>query len=380
MSVEVSLIRGGTSKGVFLRLDALPAGVPARDAFALRLLGSPDPMQLDGLGGTHSSTSKIMAVGTAAQARALGYEVAGGCDLAYLFGQVGVAQAVVDWRGNCGNLTAAVPVYALHEGLIPAAEPVTVVQMANLNNGARVTARVPVRDGAPRADGDFVNAGVPGTGARIDITFTLGDKASEHPVLPTGKAAEQIKVDGVPVPVSILDVTNPVVILRATSLGLTGGELPADLNARPGLLATLERIRAQAAVRCGLVASAGQAASASPAVPRVILVSAPHEHRLVSGVVVPAGAADIVARTTSMGVIHHAFTGTGLMDLAAAALIPGTVIEGLVAGSAGEIFLAHPKGVVPVAADVGAGEDGPVVRSVSVARTARRLLRGVAFI
>jgi 2-methylaconitate cis-trans-isomerase PrpF len=378
-TIPVSLFRGGTSKGVFLRLGELPADSGERDSLALALLGSPDPMQLDGLGGTHSSTSKLMAVGTAAEARGAGYDVPDDIQIAYLFAQVAIDRPIVDWRGNCGNLTAAVGSYAVFEGLEHAAGSIAELRLFNLNTRVRVTCRLPVRRGVPLEDGDFVMPGVPGAGARIDLVFHDPASAITGLVLPTGKPLDEVDLGSRRIPATIIDVTNPVVIVRAADLGLAGTELPAELNRDRDLLDRIEALRGDAAVRCGIVATAADALLESPAVPRVILASPPTTHRLVSGECVAEDEADFVVRTSSMGVVHHAFTGTGLMAAAAAAALPGTVFD-LVGGvRAHGVRFAHPKGVVSLTAEVTPGVPQPIVRSVTVARTARRLMRGDAF-
>lgn len=379
-NVDIEIIRGGTSKGVFIRLADLPDDPCRRDELALALMGSPDPMQLDGLGGTHSSTSKLMAVGTSDEARRAGFSVEGN-SVTYLFAQVGVDSPVVDWKGNCGNLTTGVAVYALELGLLPTEDPETTVEMTNLNTGVRVTATVPTTNGMPREDGDFSMPGIPGTGARIDLTFHDPAASLTGRLFPTGRKREDIVIRGTAIAVTILDVTNPVVVVAAADLGIQGIELPSDLNRHTDFLDTVETLRSHAAVRCGLASDAGTAMVDSPAVPRVILVAPPQEHTTVSGQVITEAAADYVVRTSSMGVIHHAFTGTGLMASAVAAAVSGTVFERLGRmARTGVVRLAHPKGVVDVSVDLDGDGDQPTVRSVTVARTARRLLSGRAYL
>lgn len=377
--LTVALMRGGTSKGVYMRLRDLPPAGPERDALALGLLGSPDPMQLDGLGGTYSSTSKLMAVGAPAEARALGYDVTDEVDVAYLFGQISINEPTVDWRGNCGNLTAGVPVYAVDEGIVAGQDPVAPIELLNLNTGVRVASRLPIRQGRSCTEGDFAIAGVPGTGARIDLTFRDPAEGLTGRLLPTGSLIDHVHIDGADVPVTIIDVTNPVVIVRARSLGIRGSELPAVLNKDAALLGTLEGLRGEAAVRCGFARSAAEAATVSPAVPRVIIAAEPHDHVAVSGDLITAAECNIVARNSSMGVIHHAFTGTGLMAAAIAAMLPGTLVSEIAGSTGSDIRLAHPKGVVTISAEVDTSGQAPVVKSVSIPRTARRLMRGTAY-
>jgi hypothetical protein len=378
-SIRLSIYRGGTSKGVFLHLGDLPREPGRRDALALALLGSPDPMQLDGLGGTHSSTSKLVAVGTPRDATALGWDVPPGAELVYLFAQVSIDRPIVDWRGNCGNLTSAVAGYAIREGLVQVTGARARLRLFNLNTSVSISSSQPVDDGRVIEHGDFAMPGVPGTGARIDLTFHDPASSATGRVLPTGRAIDRFEVDGRTLPVTILDVSNPVVIVRARDLGVAGTESPATLNSDRDLLRRLEVIRGLAATESGIVTDAAQAATASPAIPRVILAAPPTRHRLASGEQVAAGSADFVVRTTSMGVIHHAFTGTGLMAAAAAAAIEGTLLEEIGGSHPTGVRLAHPKGVVPLSADVIQGTPQPRVRSVSVSRTARLLMTGDAY-
>ena len=372
--VPVTLMRGGTSKGVFLRLDALPPPGPMRDRFVLALLGSPDPMQLDGLGGTHSSTSKLVAVANAEQARCLGYQVDDSVDLVYLFAQVAVADATVDWSGNCGNLTAAVAPFALHEGLIAAADPVAVVELLNLNTARRITVTVPVRAGCPAVDGDFAVPGVPGTGARIEVRYHDPGGSVTGRLFPTGLRRESLEIDGHGYPVTLLDVSSPVVALRAEDVGLTGYESPGELNTRPDVLRLLEAVRSAAAVRLGFAPDTASVPVASPALPRLMTIAGPGE---------PASQAtdcDVVARMTSMGAVHHAFPGTGLAAAAVLVLTPGTVAGGIDTLVPGEVRLAHPKGVVTVGAEIHDAAGDPRVAWASVPRTARRLMSGTAYV
>lgn len=376
--IHVSLYRGGTSKGVFIGLEELSRVGTERDRLCLALLGSPDPMQLDGLGGTHSSTSKLMAIGTAETARALGYEVPQRAELVTLFAQVAVREAVVDWRGNCGNLTAAVGNFAFERDLIRPADGDHETELFNLNTAVRIKARQAVEGGQAVEAGSFRMPGVPGTGARIDLAFHDPQSSVTGRVLPTGRALDELPFEG-GVAATLLDVSNPIVLVRAGDLGLQGTESPTQLNADRQLLARIEVLRGQAAERMGIVHRAEDAAATSPAVPRVVLVAPPTPHTLDSGETVSLSDADFVVRTSSMGVIHHAFTGTGLIGVAAAAAIPGTLLEAIGGNHPHEVRLAHPKGVVPLQVVVRAGSEGPEIQSVAVARTARLLMSGLAY-
>lgn len=341
--LPVAIMRGGTSKGVFLALDALPTDPAERDRLLLRLMGSPDPMQLDGLGGTHSSTSKVMAVGPAR---------APGADVDYLFAQVAVDEPVVDLTGNCGNLTAAVGHYAIDEGLVPAREPATVVRLRNLNTGVVIEATVPVADGRAASDGDTVIDGVPGTGAPLVTDYLDPAGSVTGALFPTGHRVEDLAGHRV----SIVDVSSPYVFLAAVSVGLTGHELPADLNARADLLAELEAVRSDAGGRIGVD---------SRAIPRLVLV---------------APGCDVRVLATSMGRVHHAVPITGALCIGAAARLAGTVVHELTRptngspGAADVVRIEHPKGAVEATVRL----DGDRVVAAGVVRTARRLLTGTA--
>lgn len=370
MDLPVAIVRGGTSKGVFLHLDLLPADPAERDRLLLRLMGSPDPMQLDGLGGTHSSTSKVMAVGPAAEP---------GADIDYLFAQVAVDEPVVDLTGNCGNLTAAVGHYAIDEGMVGGvAEPTTVVRLRNLNTGVIIRATIPVAGGRGAWEGDTVIDGVPGTGAPIVTDYLDPAGSVTGQLFPTGARTEDLGGHRV----SIVDVSSPYLFLAAADLGLTGHEVPADLNTRHDLLAELEALRQKAGAAIGV---------ASKAIPRTVLVAPGRDLRVLA---------------TSMGRFHHAVPMTGALCIGAAARLPGTVVHAvtrpdpaLTGADAGDpaatgpagagptpgsdpagptgtsvVRIEHPKGAV----EATVGLDGGRVASAGVIRTARRLLTGTA--
>ena len=367
VELPVVVMRGGTSKGVFCRLADLPAAGPDRDRLLLALMGSPDPMQLDGLGGTHSSTSKVVAVGPGREP---------GVDVEYLFAQVGVDRPVVDLAGNCGNLTAAVGPYALDERLVerpvvPAGTAVSqsgagaVLMLLNLNTGVRIRATVPLTSGGRAAwAGSTVIDGVPGSGAPIVSEYLDPAGSVTGKLLPTGSARDAIAGHEV----TVLDVTTPYVFVRAAAFGLSGGESPADLNTRADLLVELERLRAACGAAIGVT---------SAAVPRMILLASP-----------PSGgeAADLDVRVlaTSMQRVHHAVPITGALCTAAARGLAGTITAEVagpapeVPGGSGVVRVGHPKGVVEATVEL--DEAGGDVRAVGVVRTARRLLAGTAYV
>ena len=371
-SLPATFMRGGTSKGLFVRESDLPPPGPERDALILELLGSPDPMQIDGMGGTYSSTSKVMAISPSTEP---------GCDVDYLFAQGAIVRPVVDYRGNCGNLTSAVGVYAIDEGMVAdVTEPVTTVMLFNKNTGRRVRARIPVENGHAAVDGDHRIAGVPRPGARIETEFLDPAGSVFGALFPTGRAQEVIETSRDRVEVSIVDVSSPVVFLRASAVGLRGDELPADVNARPDLLDRLEEIRAVCAARLGLVDDPARAADVSPSLPRVGIVSPQMSFRTVMGAELEAADMDLCVRAMSVQQMHHAYPMTVQMCTAAAARLPGTVVHDIAARPAApDVRLGHPKGVTVAMADIDTSGEAPRVVSVSITRTARRLMRGEVF-
>lgn len=360
-SLRVTLMRGGTSKGVFVRAGDLPGPGPGRDALLLDLMGTPDPMQIDGLGGTHSSTSKVMAVGPASEPDV---------DVDYLFAQVGIDTPVVDYAGNCGNLTAAVGHYAVDEGLVDAVEPLTTVRLRNLNTGVRVLAHVPVAEGRALSAGSQWIAGVPTPGAAIWNEYLDPAGSVFGTLFPTGVPRESVSVGSDRVDVSIVDVTHPVAFVWAADAGLAGDERPADLNARPELLARLEAIRGACAVRLGRVGRAEDAAADSATVPRLVLVA---RHA--------GDDSELRVRGLSVGRVHHALPITSTLCTAAAAGLPGTLPHEAAGldGVCERIRIGHPRGVVEGSVSLEPGEP-PTVRSVGIVRTARRLLDGTAYV
>ncbi|WP_019928489.1 PrpF domain-containing protein [Nocardia sp. BMG111209] len=356
--IPAVLMRGGTSKGVFLHARDLPPAGPERDALVLDLLGSPDPMQIDGLGGTYSSTSKVMVVDLEADGT-----------VAYWFGQVGIDTPTVDWKGNCGNLTTAVAAFAVDEGLVPAVEPVTRVRMINGNTGVRIDAEVPVRDGHARVDGEQRVAGVPRPGAPIATHYLNPGGAVTGRLLPTGRARDVVELPDGPLELSLVDVTTAYVFVRAADLGVVPhARTVAEWNADRDLLHRIETAREAAAQLLGVVEKASDAAELSPVVPRIVLVGP------------PSPAADLEVVAVSMGAVHRAAPMTAALCLAAAVRLPGTLPREYARVPTGALRIGHPLGTVDVLAEVRTGSAGtPEVASVGVVRTARRLMKGVAY-
>lgn len=379
--IRAVFVRGGTSRALVFHRADLPADQAAWDPLFLAALGSPDPTgrQLDGLGGGISSLSKVAVVGPASRPDA---------DVDYTFGQVEVTRPFVDYRGNCGNISSAIGPFAIDEGLVPAREPETLVRIHNTNTRKLIHAHVPVVSGGAAVRGDFTLPGVPGLGARIALEFLDPGGAVTGCLLPTGSPQDVLEASGVgAVAASLVDATNPMVFVRAKDLGLEGTESPDALDADRDLAARLEAIRAAAAVRIGLAADPERATRETPAVPKVAIVAPPVSYRTLGGTEIGVEAIDLVSRVISMGKAHRAYALTGAMCLAVAARLPGTVAHEAAGGLtwAGDVRIGHPSGVLPVAASItpnptAAAPSVPIVRSITVYRTARRLMEGFVLI
>lgn len=359
-SVRGTLWRGGTSKGLFIRESDLPEDPTLRDALVLELFGSPDPLQLGGIGGGKSHTSKLVAVAVDDEH-----------DLRYTFGQVGVEAAEVDWSKNSGNVASAVGAHAIHDGLVEATSPATQLTLNNTNTGTVIDQQVPVVDGAPDVLGEYAIDGVPDTGARIDTTYRDPGGAVTGHLLPTGSAVDVLDVDG-DLPVSVVDVGSLLTFVRARDVGLEGTELPDTLTGRPDVLDRLERARAIVRERLGL-------AEAKRSNPSIGIVSSPRSYACSVDRTVEADDIDVTARFVSLQP-HHAISMTGAMCLGAATRIPGTISGAVAATDDGdEITIGHPKGTVTVTVAVETGDDGPAVRSGTYYRTACPLARGEVY-
>lgn len=375
ISVPAFFMRGGTSKGLFFRAGDLPAERDRRDRFLLAAMGSPDPhgRQLDGMGGGVSSLSKAMIVARSARP---------GVDVEYAFAQVSVGDAFVDYGGNCGNLSAAVGVFAIEAGLVsPPDGPVT-VRMLNLNGDKRVDCHLEIAGGHARVTGDTGIAGVAGTGAPIRLDFLEPGGATTGRLLPTGAPLDTLTLsDGSKVTASIVDASNLCVFVRAADLGLAGTELPSELRGRVTLMARLEEIRAQAAVAAGLAGSAREATRRFQAVPKIAMVAAAAEAPTLSGQRVRREDCNIQVRMLSMGLPHLAIPLTGALCVAVAARIPGTLAHECACPMPGgaALNIGHGSGVLPVWPAVTPGPEAARAERVSVVRTARVLMRGEVF-
>jgi 2-methylaconitate cis-trans-isomerase PrpF len=350
-------MRGGTSRCLVFHEKDLPAAGAERDRILLAALGSPDPYgrQLNGLGSGVSSLSKACIIGPPTHPEA---------QVDYTFAQVEVKNAVVDYKGNCGNCSSSVGPFAIDEGLVEVTGSTTTVRIHNTNTKKVIIAHVPVRDGEAAVEGDFELAGIAGRGARIALDFLDPGGAGTGRLLPTGSPREII--DGIEV--SLIDATNAIVFVRAKDVGLTGTESPTAIDDDGALSARLERIRVEAGRRMGITGSA--------AAPKIAMVAAPTSFTALDGVSYDSDATDVVGRAISMGNCHRAVPLTVAMCLGVAARIDGTVVHEAASGRRGDIRLGHPSGVLPIDASVKARDGAPWAEKVTVYRTARRLMEG----
>ena len=295
----------------------------------------------------------------------------------YHFGQVSIDKALIDRRGNCGNISSAVGPFAVDEGLVEATDPVTTVRFLNVNTNKTIVAHVPTRDGRFDPVGDFVLPGVPGGGAAIQLDFVEpGGSVTGH-LLPTGNPRDILEVPGVgSIEVSIVDAANPLVFVRWEDLGLRGVESPDEIDARADLLERIERVRAQAGVVAGIVETSEEATLTSPSVPKLTFVGAPRDYHRTDGSLQPAGETTLRAAMMSMGRLHRSYALTGAICTAVAAALPGTLPHEASASDGGESLIGHPAGVLPLSAEVVQQNGGWHVPYVSAFRTARRLLEG----
>ena len=381
IKIPATYMRGGTSKGVFFRLQDLPASaqVPgaARDALLLRVIGSPDPYgkQIDGMGGATSSTSKTVIL---AKSSKLDH------DVDYLFGQVSIDRPFVDWSGNCGNLSAAVGSFAIASGLVDAARVpangIATVRIWQANIGKTIIAHVPMTHGEVQETGDFELDGVTFPAAEVKLEFL--DPAAEEEggggaMFPTGNLVDDLDVPGIGVlKVTMINAGIPTIFVDADAIGYTGTELQDAINGDPAALARFETIRAHGALRMGLISHLDEAAKRQHT-PKVAFVARPASYVSSSGKQVNPADIDLLVRALSMGKLHHAMMGTAAVAIGTAAAIPGTLVN-LAAGGGprNAVRFGHPSGTLMVGAEAALADGAWSVTKAIMSRSARVLMEG----
>lgn len=381
IKIPATYMRGGTSKGVFFLRDDLPeaAQTPgaSRDALLLRVIGSPDPYakQIDGMGGATSSTSKTVILSKSEKADH---------DVDYLFGQVAIDKAFVDWSGNCGNLSAAVGPFAISNGLVdPSRIPrngVAVVRIWQANIGKTIIAHVPMTDGAVQETGDFELDGVTFPAAEVQLEFmdpAADEEGAGGSMFPTGNLVDELEVPGVGTfKATMINAGIPTIFVNARDIGYTGSELQDAINSDPKALSMFETIRAYGAVRMGLIGTVEEAATRQHT-PKVAFVAAPAEYLSSSGKRVTPEDTDLLVRAMSMGKLHHAMMGTAAVAIGTAAAIPGTLVN--LAAGGGErsaVRFGHPSGTLRVGAEAVLVDGEWQVKKAIMSRSARVLMEG----
>ncbi|MGC8117433.1 2-methylaconitate cis-trans isomerase PrpF [Metapseudomonas otitidis] len=380
VKIPATYIRGGTSKGVFFRLQDLPEAcqVPgeARDRLFMRVIGSPDPYaaHIDGMGGATSSTSKCVILSKSSQP---------GHDVDYLYGQVSIDKAFVDWSGNCGNLSTAAGAFAIHAGLVdPSRIPANgtcVVRIWQANIQKTIIAHVPVTDGQVQETGDFELDGVTFPAAEIVLEFLDPSDDGEEggSMFPTGNLVDELDVPGVGTfKATLITAGIPTVFVNAEHIGYTGTELREAINGDPEALARFEKIRVAGALRMGLIKSPEEALTRQHT-PKVAFVAPPRDYQASSGKTVKADEIDLLVRALSMGKLHHAMMGTAAVAIGTAAAIPGTLVN--LAAGGGErtaVRFGHPSGTLRVGAEARQVDGQWQVTKAIMSRSARILMEG----
>jgi len=402
VKVAATYMRGGTSKGVFFKLEDLPTACqqagPERDKLLLRVIGSPDPYakHTDGMGGATSSTSKTVIVGMSSKQEH---------DVDYLFGQVSIDKPFIDWSGNCGNLTAAVGSFAISSGMIPPERipqnGVCVVRIWQQNISKTIIAHVPICNGGVQETGDFMLDGVTFPAAEVPIDF-VNPAAGDSDLLPSGNVTDELilptgLIESGSLTVTMISAGIPTIFVNAIDLGLCGDELQEQINSDEALLAKLEKIRAHGALKMGLINNIEQARDRQHT-PKLAFVSPPSRYVSASGVTIEKESIDLQVRAMSMGKLHHAMMGTAAVSIASAAAVPGTLVNlalnnsktnstVAVVSSEGDTFennqvitFGHPSGTLKVAASVSCKvieqQEKWHVAKVTMSRSARTLMEG----
>ena len=379
--IAATYMRGGTSKGVFFKLDDLPedaqvAGA-ARDQLLLRIIGSPDPYakQIDGMGGATSSTSKTVILAKSQQAEH---------DVDYLFGQVSIDQPFVDWSGNCGNLTAAVGSFAISNGLVDTSRipenGMCTVRIWQKNIEKTIVAHVPITNGQVQETGDFELDGVTFPAAEVQIEFLdpADDGEDGGAMFPTGHVVDQLDVPEIgSFHATFINAGIPTIFLNAEELGYVGTELQDHINSDPAVLSRFETIRAYGAVKMGLIQHISEAASRQHT-PKIAFVAPAKTYQASSGKIVDAEQIDLLVRALSMGKLHHAMMGTAAVAIGTAAAIPGTLVNLAAGGGEREaVRFGHPSGTLRVGAQAMKDENGQwQVKKAIMSRSARVLMEG----
>lgn len=377
MKLDCSIVRGGTSKAIFIPEKNLPAPGDERDKIILSLFGSPSLRQLDGLGGADITTSKVAIIGPPSHEDA---------DVDYTFGQVSMDEAMIDWSGNCGNISSGVGPYAIHMGLVNTEDPCTTVKIHLTNSNQILIAKVETKDGKPCVDGDCVIGGVPGTASPIEMDWSRIIGPITGKMLPTGNPVDEIEMDGKKYMTSVVDAGNTVIYVKASDFGLVGTETPSEINDNKELLDSIEKFRGIVCQKIGLVEDWSQARTQIPYQPFISLISEPKAYDTYTGKHITKEEVDIVARQYLMLEVVKAYPGTGTANMGCAARVKDSLVYKLLSESSKEknsINIGHPTGTIKVYSEIEGYKDNkfePMMSRLSFLRTARVLMDGTAYI
>lgn len=370
--IRSSIIRGGTSKGVYIMKKELPNDETVRDEVISSIFGGADERQIDGLGGANSLTSKVAIVSVSNRDDA---------DIDYTFGQVDITTGRIDYNSNCGNILSGIGPYAIDEGLVSVTEPVTSVRIYNTNTNKISIAEVPVQYGRAKSDGNYSIDGVPGRGAKIVLDFLDAAGSKTNSLFPTGNRTDTFEIPGYKtVEVSIIEITAPVVFVKASSIGLKGTELSSELTEEQSDL--LETIRGMAAERIGFVEHYSEAKYTTPSTPKAIIVSDAETYITESGTKIEDSSINLTSRAMSMQKMHKAFPVTGGLCTAAASQLKGTVVYNCSQDTANtkEVVIGHPSGTMEFVIDIEDDGTNVIFNKTAVARTSRRLMEGYVYV
>ena len=372
-TIPCTIMRGGTSKGVYLLEKDLPPEGEARDSLLLRLMGSPDLKQIDGLGGAASVTSKVAILAPSARE---------GIDVDYTFAQVSIDKPVVSYAGNCGNISSGVGPFAIESGLVKTDSDNTTVHIFNTNTKKLMVENVQTPGGKVEYAGDFSIPGVPGTAAPVKVMVVDPAGTIGKGLLPTGKPVDVLDIPGFgKIEATIVDSANPLVFVRAKDVGLTGIELPTEIDADADKLELLESIRGEAARMLGLVEDAKDSAWKTPGVPKMTIVAPPNAYVTSGGEEIAENKVDILGRMMSMQKAHPTYAMTGAMCTASAAVVPGTIVYEAKRDSAEptRLRIGQPGGVLDAGVDHTENGGEVAIQNAYGFRTARLIMQGTAY-
>ena len=373
---NVVYMRGGTSKGCIFHKEDLPENRAEWDDIFVQVMGSPDPKQIDGMGGTVSSNNKIVIVWKSDEPNV---------DIEYLVGQSIVGKSQIDYKSNCGNMTAAVPAYAVEEGMVDITEPITVVRMLNKNTDKYINVSVPIDPETHTfaQDGDCHIAGIDGTAAELKVNFLNPAGAKTGKLLPTGYVTDTFEIGGKQIVYSLVDVSNPLILVAAEDIGLTGTEMPTELDENKKASELLEQIRGNAAVLMGFAKNLEDAKVNSPAVPKVGVFTSPKDYQGISGNIVSAEDMDVCVRILSVFKCHKACPLTAANSVAVLAKLKDSVIDQKLHTAShvdSSVRIGHPSGIMKQYVDMTVSANHVEVKGVAGQRTARRIMDGCVYI